>query len=655
MGVRSLLTFFLLFYLNLPILFADSTPPSELASSDVKKIMEQLFELHIEEKEMNPQLAARAIKIFINNFDSTHSYLLDDEVSPYLKPNAQLINSVMADYNQDRFTIFFTLNAMMRNSIMRVRQFRDAWKQFPEKLVSEAKELKSNDKKKEKYPKTQQELQDWHRKQFLKLIAAQMKHLGRKTYEGVEGKLVRLCDKQLCQMENQYLGINEKGELITDQQQEHQVVMRILKAMAQSLDAHTAFYSPEEAYALKVHLEKGMCGIGVVLHEGIDGVTISEILEGGPAEKSENLRVGDTIVEVDGENVQNFSFQHVLEIMRGEEGTKTILGIVRPAEGEKSEFLHVELIRSKIAIGGKRVDAQSEPFGEGIIGKITLHSFYEGEQGVSSEIDIRKAIEDLRKQGPLLGIILDMRENNGGFLSQAIRVSSLFVSSGIIVISKYSDGSIKYYRALNGTRFYDGPLVVLISRGSASAAEIVAQALQDYGVAIIAGDEKTYGKGTIQHQTVTRDHSDAFFKVTIGRYYTVSGRSTQIEGVKSDVMIPTELCYEEIGENFLEYPLPADHMGPMYEDNLADIDPQARKWFHRFYSPSVQGKDTTWQDRVSKLQANSKQRLIDNLNYQKFIKHLQGDHTESNFGANDLQMEESVNILKDMILLQKNK
>ncbi len=147
--------------------------------------------------------------------------------------------------------------------------------------------------------------------------------------------------------------------------------------------------------------------------------------------------------------------------------------------------MNVELTRSKIVLDDKRVDVEAEPFGDGIIGKITLYSFYEGDNGLSSEKDLKKAIDDLRSQGTLYGLVLDMRENSGGFLSQAVKVSGLFISSGVVVISKYSDGTVKYYRAVDGNRYYDGPLAILISRGSASATEIVAQTLQDYGVAVV--------------------------------------------------------------------------------------------------------------------------------------------------------------------------
>ena len=196
-----------------------------------------------------------------------------------------------------------------------------------------------------------------------------------------------------------------------------------------------------------------------------------------------------------------------------------------------------------------------ERYADGIIGKINLPSFYESAEGLSCEADLKAALRDLRKQGDLKGLVVDLRENSGGFLHQAVKVAGLFVSSGIIVISKYAHGETQYLRDIDGKSYYSGPLVLLTSRGSASAAEIVAQALQDYGTVLIVGDDRTYGKGTIQYQTVTDVSAATFFKVTVGRYYTVSGRTTQIEGVIADIQVPTYYSALAIGERYLQYPL----------------------------------------------------------------------------------------------------
>ena len=383
---------------------------------------------------------------------------------------------------------------------------------------------------------------------------------------------------------------------------------------------------------------------------------IRDRLCGGPAEGCGKLQPGDRIVSVDGKSVEGSSFRHVLDVMRGPEGSSTTLGIARKDSLNRIQHLQVPLKRKKIALDDKRVDVSTQRYGDGVIGRITLHSFYEGGDGVSSEKDIRKAITDLQKNDVLHGIVLDMRDNTGGFLSQAIKVSGLFIKNGVVVISKYSDGEIKYYRVLDSDRLYDGPLVVLVSKGSASATEIVAQTLQDYGVAIVVGDEKTYGKGTIQHQTVTDVGSNAFFKVTVGRYYTPSGKSTQGDGVISDIVVPTSLHYTEIGENFLDFPLEADCVEAAFNDPLSDIDPFARRWFSKYYTPTLQERETRWTTHLTLLKKNSEERIAQNKNYQHFLQSIKDkvDSTSTTIEMNDLQIEESINIIKDMIYFDTN-
>lgn len=627
---------------------------AHLTPSDVHKVMDELFEYHIDKKEMSSLIVERSLKVYLNQFDTRKAYLIQSEFKQYLQPNSAFTQSILNDYQKDEFSHYFSMNAKIQKSILRARKWRSEWEKDPKVLVAEAKAISLTDltEDPEDFVDNDQALKKRHYEELLKLIRLHLEETGSVDLDGKEAKLVALCEKQLCMAENDYLGINDKGASVGEEKYQHFVLLRLLKALAHSLDDHTAYYSPEEAYAMKVQLEKGMCGIGVVLHEGIDGVVVADILAGGPAAASDGLKKGDCIIEVEGVNVKEVSFHKVLEILKGGEGSKCNLGVIRKEENKGENFLRVSLTRKKIVLDEKRVDVSYEPFGDGVIGKITLYSFYEGDDGISSEKDIRKAIDYLKSKGPLYGLVLDMRENSGGFLSQAVRVSGLFISGGVVVISKYSDGSMKYYRAVEGRRFYDGPLAILISRGSASATEIVAQALQDYGVAVVIGDEQTYGKGTIQHQTVTSDKTNSFFKVTIGKYYTVSGKSTQIDGVKSDILVPTVFSYEKMGEVYSDYPLAADKVAPAFNDTLADLDPYAKKWFSKYYLPSMQKPISVWREKVSTLQENSLKRVADNKNYQLFLKKLKKIEDKKQFGINDLQMEEAVNVVKDMIFLQ---
>lgn len=640
--------FFLL--LNLFILLSLGAEPTLLKSEDVPLVMQKLFRYHIDQKEMSHLVVQRSLKIYVTHFDPTHTYLYLDEAQTYLHPTEHTLQAVLRDYRESRFDTYFQLNEVIKSSILRAREWRSVWLQDPVALVKEAKKVKLEAPWHKGFPVTKHELQKRHKERLLKMVAYTMVEFNEESYDGLEHQLVALVERQITASENQYLGLDDEGNPLSYEQQEHQVIQRTIKSFAYSLDAHTAYYSPDEAYAMKVQLEKGMCGIGVVLREGLQGIRVHEVLKGGPAFKEGSLKPGDTIVEVNGQNMRGYTFKHVLDAMRGKAGTRLKLGILR----EQQQF-SVELTRSHISIDDKRVDVEAEPFGDGYIGRITLYSFYDGDRGISSEKDLRDAINHLKAKGPLEGIVLDLRENTGGFLTQAVKVAGLFISNGVVVISKYSDGSQKYFRTVDGQRIFDGPLVVLISRNSASAAEIVAQALQDYGVAIVVGDEQTYGKGTIQHQTITDKKSDSFFKVTVGRYYTASGKSTQIDGVKSDIVIPTPLNFEEVGESYLEFPLSSDRVDPVFEDPLTDIDPFARKWFVKYYLPSVEPVHTEWTSLVPQLKANSEERQKLNRNFQLFLKRVKERKPGLDYGSNDLQMDEAANILKDMIYLSSER
>jgi carboxyl-terminal processing protease len=366
-------------------------------------------------------------------------------------------------------------------------------------------------------------------------------------------------------------------------------------------------------------------------------------------------------VEINGRSVENASYDDVLRLLQDSGSGAVQIGLRRFREGNAGELYQVELRREKIVMQDDRVQYSFERFGDGIIGKIDLPSFYESGEGMSCEVDLKEALRGLKKQGDLKGLVLDMRENSGGFLNQAVKVAGLFVSSGIIVISKYAHGETQYLRDLDGRTYYNGPLVILTSRGSASAAEIVAQALQDYGTALVVGDDRTYGKGTIQYQTVTDSSAASFFKVTVGRYYTVSGRTTQIDGVLADINVPTSYSALAIGERYLQYPLKSDRIPSAYVDPLSDIDPRNRPWFQKNYMANLQKKISLWTQMLPQLSSNSAYRLQQNKDYVLFLGALEQSRkgerftptAQANWGVDDLQMLEAVNILKDMVMLYR--
>ncbi len=624
------------------------TAPLQLKKTDVRTTMDEMFAYHVEYKEFSSLLARRSLKIFVEQFDSEKIYLLSNEARPYLDPNENRLNAVVQKYNRDDLSEYEYANKQFQQAIVRSRNFR---KELEQELIVNNEDPNPLLETYVDYAVDELDLKARIKNQLLRILALEKRASNGQVWNAqLKKKIFALWERRFVRLENLYLP--------TTSSQEHLLCMHILKALAKSLDAHSSYFSPEEAFEMRTSLEKQFEGIGVVLREGVDGVVIHDMIKGGPAERCGKIAAGDLLVEINGQSVEGAPYEDVLQRLQGEGKGKLQIGC-RRYDNDKTQFYRVELKREKIVMQDERVQFTTEAYADGIIGKLVLPSFYESGEGLSCEVDLREALRDMKKQGNLQGLVLDMRENSGGFLNQAVKVAGLFITSGVIVISKYAQGEIQYLRDLDGRSYYSGPLVILTSKASASAAEIVAQALQDYGVGVVVGDERTYGKGTIQYQTVTDSAATNFFKVTVGRYYTVSGRSTQIEGVKADILVPTAYSALNIGERYLEYPLKNDRVPSAYIDPLTDIDQRNKAWFQKNYLPNLQKKLSLWTQMLSELKSNSAYRIKQNKDYTLFLKGLEQEKKGrpvpsalENWGVVDLQMAEAVNILKDMTMLK---
>lgn len=634
-----------------------------LKPDDVSKVMQQIFEQHVDKKEISTTILKNAFKIYIDQFDPLRIYLTSEEVSPWLDPGNQQLAVILEQYKANDFTAFTELNGVIQKAIERNRQLRDQLYREGNALFTAPVTGVTNDEEwsdpdlKQPFAATIPDLKNNIRNELIKFIAEEKRRFGVEKINKNTQATINLFNRNLEQHENSYLLVDKTGQPLPPALAENEFILHVLKALTGSLDAHTTFYNNAEAYDIKVRLEKNMEGIGVVLNRTEGGaVIISKLVDGGPAALSNQVKADDEIISINGKSVKNSPLDQVVDLIKGETGSTISLLLSRGGQEVK-----VDLVRAPIALKEDRVDVSSEKFGNGIIGKITLHAFYQGENGVTSENDVRNAIKELSKQGNLRGLILDLRENSGGFLTQAVKVAGLFITNGVIVVSKYSDGKEQLYRDMDGKVSYRGPLIILTSRATASAAEIVAQALQDYGVALVVGDPQTYGKGTIQSQTVTEGGATSFFKVTVGKYYTVSGHTPQIDGVKADIVVPGKFSEEHIGEKYLENSLKPDTIPSEYNDDLVDVQEGLRPWYLRYYMPTLQHKNDSLRESLPVLKQNSAVRLTNNKNYQAFLRELKGLPPEpnegsskgiNNFGADDLQMEEAVNIVKDIILLE---
>jgi carboxyl-terminal processing protease len=354
----------------------------------------------------------------------------------------------------------------------------------------------------------------------------------------------------------------------------NQVLGIYLEALAHVYDPHSAYFGREELESLDIEMKLSFVGIGGMLQAKGGYNVISEIVPGGPAARSGRLKPGDRIVAVaQGEtepvNIMGMPPSQAVELIRGLKGSTVRLTII-PAGASDFTRKNVLLVRDEIKLADEHAKAAvidlPQTGGPALrLGVIDLSSFYgtDDEKAEGASADIARLIKKLKQEG-VRGLILDLRRNGGGSLEEAIQLTGLFIPSGPVVQTSSPEDGAEIGTSPETTALYDGPLVVLTSRLSASASEIVAGALQDYGRALIAGDSSTFGKGTVQTivplQELLRYHGVGAVKVTSYKFYRPSGASTQLKGVVPDIILPSETDLPEIGESKLPNALPWDLM-----------------------------------------------------------------------------------------------
>ena len=328
-----------------------------------------------------------------------------------------------------------------------------------------------------------------------------------------------------------------------------------LKSMLSNLDPYSTYMTKEEYEEMKKSLDSNFVGIGIYIGQEEHKFIIKRTIKGGPAE-SVKLQPGDVILKVDGKPVEGQNIEYVTGLIKGEENTEVVLTILR--QGEEDEEMEVSIIRKVII--KENVEAEVLSGGLGYI------KFIDFTQGVSDQI--QSQIENMMKDNEIKGIILDLRNNPGGLLQEAVAIADLFLDYGEIVHVKGRDAdSLTRYYAFPGSILTGRPMLILVNTASASASEVVAGALQDLSRAIVVG-EKTFGKGSVQN--VIPFPNGAAVKITTALYYTPSGDSIQAKGITPDVIIPSEQPENE--EVFSEATVPLHLENPDSEKAKAIED-----------------------------------------------------------------------------------
>jgi carboxyl-terminal processing protease len=379
-----------------------------------------------------------------------------------------------------------------------------------------------------------------------------------------------------------------------DHQDDERLLRIFLEAVAQTYDPHSEYLGPYELNEFNIDTRLTICGIGVRVRMENGYATIEQIFSGGAAGRSGKLQVGDIIVGVaqgDGPfvNILHKELDKFTEMVLGTAGSVIRLQVISGQKEDPGKPRMVRLVRREVRLTEEEAQAQliERPVAGGTIQKlgwVTVPSFY-GESDKSSNApsvanDVTTLIKRLAREG-IQGLIVDLRNNGGGSVEEAIRMCGLFIKPGPVAQLKDPTGAIFLLKGQLGKASYNGPMVVLDNKLTASASEIFSAAMQDYGRAVIVGDSSTYGKGTVQALIELGDllrghddpvHSGGALKITMQKIYRVTGKSTQLKGVISDLTIPSLTDRSEIGESDRGHALADDDEVPPTVIDAAEDD-----------------------------------------------------------------------------------
>ena len=544
--------------------------PTETTNDELKPSISQekvetlvaklLTTYHYRKVQLNDSLSSVVWDNYLKEVDNNKTYLLASDVAAFEKYRYQIDDALI---NGD-LTAAYSLYNVFRK---RYQERADFIKQEIKKpFVFTADESFNTDREKATWPKTVEEQNDLWRK-ILKNQALELK-LGNRKDSAV-----------VATMNQRYTNLDKAINRIKSAD----VFQLYMNSFAEALDPHTNYLSPTNADRFNQEMSQSLEGIGAMLQEDGDYIRITNVLPGGPAFKSNLLKTNDKIAGVaQGDNgpivnTMNWQVDEVVKLIKGPKGTVVRLQVISPNALAGAPPKEIRLVREKIKLEEQRakkevieVSDNGKPLKIGVINIPMFYRDFEGarrrEEGFSSTTsDVKRFVEELKAQ-KVAGIVIDLRDNGGGSLTEAIDLTGLFIPKGPVVQVKESTGETEVYSDKDGGNvFYDGPMAVLVNRFSASASEIFAAAIQDYKRGIIIGGQ-TFGKGTVQtlidlNQWLPKEPEKVGqVKMTIQKFYRINGSSTQHRGVTPDIELPSAFSAEEYGESSQPSALPWDQI-----------------------------------------------------------------------------------------------
>lgn len=525
--------------------FQSLQPPHEYDKVS-KELVEMLEGIHYNRPNIDDAISSEAFDYYLDALDPNKSFFLRSDIDELSQYRNSFDDALREGNTQVAYTIYNVYVARLEKRLLNLQDH------LPEMIKSfdyTLNETLNTDPNKQIWASTDAELDDYWRKR-LKNSALTLKING-ESEEKIISTLQRRYKNQLKQV---------------DQTNATDVYQIFANAITSALDPHTSYFAPRASETFNINMSLSLEGIGAVLQMDDDYTKVVRLIPGGPAATQSDLSPNDRIIAVgqEGEpmvDVVGMRLDDVVDMIRGERDTTVVLEITS-SKGDTQTSKRISIVRKKVKLedqSAKKEVVDIERDGETYkVGVITLPTFYSDFSAIiagdkdykSSTRDTKKLIDELRKEN-IIALILDLRNNGGGSLQEANALTGLFIPSGPTVQIRDQSGRVTPLGDADTTITYSGPLAVLINRMSASASEIVAGALQDYGRALILGDQ-SFGKGTVQ---VLQDVDKGQLKVTQAKFYRVSGESTQHKGVMPDILFPSIIDKETIGESALDNPL----------------------------------------------------------------------------------------------------
>lgn len=525
--------------------------PEERHETSCSRIYNYFTRAHYKIVDVNDDFAKNVIDRLMNYLDMNHSLYTQSEVDSIYAHTKSILNGI------NKCELDYPYSLYNENIKKRYQKYKFMIDNVSENLDLNTNETIALDRTKAPFAKTEDDLKSLWKAELKNEFETQLLN-GKTKAQAVE------------RIKNRYIVAMRR----ISQYSSEDVFSAFENSFAAAIDPHTNYFGPVESENFNDDMNLSLEGIGAVLSQEDEYTVIVQIMPGSPAEKSKKLKPKDKIVAVKQEHgkfedIIGWRLTEVVKKIKGKKGTKVVLEIER-GEGAAAKTFNVELTRDKIRLQDKEAKSKVYTSYDGRkIGVITISSFY-----TDLSLNVKRELSKLESEN-VDGIIVDLRNNGGGLLPEAVYTTGLFIKDGPVVLVRDVNGNVSAYDDTDASMLYKGPLVVLINRLSASSSEIMAAALQDYGRALIVGDT-SYGKGTVQQSRPLTRLYDLIgadlgsIHYTIAKFYRINGGSTQLKGVTPDIAMPTLIDVTEFGEKTEPNALNWDKIAPSKYQKYSD-------------------------------------------------------------------------------------